>query len=154
METLIPIFLAIAFFILQGYLGYKKEQEKAAKRNIGKPRAHPQPSPVQIPAPVPVSKPQVQTYIEPTYESFYKPEKYVPTERPENLLAEYKRLSTYDEDGVLKRAKKIRSEKRSEIKRLETQIHYEEENEKAANLIHFDLEQAIKIKAILDRPYQ
>jgi len=37
MDALIPILFAIAYFIFQAYTGYKKEQEKAAKRNIGKP---------------------------------------------------------------------------------------------------------------------
>src|SRR5690606_1674366 len=37
MDALIPILFAIAYFIFQAYTGYQKEQEKAAKRNIGKP---------------------------------------------------------------------------------------------------------------------
>src|SRR5690606_5014739 len=54
METFIPVILAIAFFIFQAYSGVKKEQEKAAKRNLGKPGLPPvtaQPAPVKKAAP-------------------------------------------------------------------------------------------------------
>jgi hypothetical protein len=186
MDTFIPVILAIAFFIFQAYLGVKKEQEKAAKRNLGKPGsppvvAHPEPvkkdsppkrdwleellnpempQPTQ-PKPVLVERPVVatpkesyeQTYVEPRYETFYKPEKYVPTERPVSLLAEYRRLSTYDEDGEIKRAKKIRADRRKETKRLETLALEVDDLDKERNTIHFNLEEAIVIKAILERPY-
>jgi|SRR5690554_1085762 len=182
MDTFIPVILAIAFFIFQAYLGVKKEQEKAAKRNLGKPgsppvAAHPEPAKkdsapkrdwleellnpeMPQPQPVPVERPVVatskesyETYVEPRYETFYKPEKYVPTERPASLLAEYRRLSTYDEDGEIKRAKKIRTDRRKETKRLETLALEVDDLEKERNTFHFNLEEAIVIKAILERPY-
>jgi len=176
MEQLIPILSIIAYFIYQAYTGYKKEQEKAAKRNPGKPNqpvVPTKPTPPQrdwleellqpsepIKEPVkelvkPVAEPTYeQSYTEPAYESSYKREKYVPAEKPVSLLAEYKRLSTYDEDGTLKRTKKIRSDKRTEIKRLETKAHEDQEIEWEKNQFHFDLNEAIIMKAILERPYQ
>lgn len=183
METFIPVVLAIAFFIFQAYLGVKKEQEKAAKRNLGKPgsppvASHPEPAKKAAPQkrdwleellnpqmpqqqPVPVERPPVETpkeryeqaYVEPQYETFYKPEKYVPTERPASLLAEYRRLSTYDENGEIKRAKKIRTDRRTETKRLETLALEVRDLEMERNTVHFNLEEAIIIKAILERPY-
>ncbi len=191
MDTFIPVVLAIAFFIFQAYLGVKKEQEKAAKRNLGKPgspppvASHPEPAKKvvsqkreaiprkrdwleelldpQMPQqqPVLVDKPPVevpkeryeQAYVEPQYETFYKREKYVPTERPASLLEEYKRLSTYDEDGEIKRAKKIRADRRTETKRLETMAFEVHDLERERNTVHFNLEEAIVIKAILERPY-
>src|SRR5690606_12058830 len=134
MDALIPILFAIAYFIFQAYTGYQKEQEKAAKRNIGKPNPEvykPEtpdypvqrdvtpydPARSQGPAYEKhayekatygkpayekpayektdyqtrnIEKPYVQGYQEPAYESTYKPEKYVPTERPVSLLAEYR----------------------------------------------------------------
>jgi len=189
METFIPVILAIAFFIFQAYLGVKKEQEKAAKRNLGKPGSPPvasYPAPAKKaapqrevapqkrdwleellnpqmphPQPVTVDSPTVETpkeryeqaYTEPRYETFYKPEKYVPTERPVSLLDEYRRLSTYDEDGEIKRAKKIRTDRRKETKRLETLALEVRDLETERNTIHFNLEEAIIIKAILERPY-
>ena len=164
MDALIPILLTIGFFIFQAYLGYKKEQEKALKRNPSKPGAPVQPTvqrPRERPSAPPVrgrvkeaiEQPYVQTYVEPTYESSYKQEKYVPTEKPVDLLAEYRRLASDDEDEVTRKARRLRNEKRSAIKRLTT-IDDEETSERVGGLVHFDLEQAIKIKAILDRPYQ
>lgn len=183
METIIPIILALAFFVIQGYMGVKKEQEKAAKRNLGKPGTPPvatQPVPAKKAAPrkrdwleelldpqmphqqpVPVDRPPVtapkevyeQTYVEPRYENSYKREKYVPTEKPVSLLAEYKRLSTYDENGEVKRAKKIRADRRNENKLLETMALEIQDMETERNSIHFNLEEAIVIKAILERPY-
>jgi len=183
MDIIIPILLTVGFFILQAYLGYKKEQEKAAKRNLGRPNtrpvppsehnpekrdwleellqrqtqnkkpAHPPEKPL-VEATKPVEQPYSQTYVEPHYETFYKPEKYVPTERPASLLAEYRRLSTYDEDGVLKKASEIRSAKRTEIKRLETEALEVHNLELEKRSFHFDLREAIIIKAILERPYQ
>jgi|SRR5690606_17920352 len=168
MDALIPILLTIGFFIFQAYLGYKKEQEKAAKRNLGKPGVPQRPT-IQLPKerpvaqPVrevrerveaPIEQPYVQTYVEPTYKSTYKREKYIPTEKPADLLAEYRRLASNDEDEVIRRAKRLRNEKRSAIKRLETTLPDEAIGSRAEELLHFDLEQAIKIKAILDRPYQ
>lgn len=190
METFIPVVLAIAFFIFQAYMGVKKEQEKAAKRNLGKPGSPPvAPSPEptkkvvsqkreaaprkrdwleelldpQMPQqqPAPVERPPFeapkeryeQAYVEPKYETFYKPEKYVPTERPASLLAEYRRLSTYDENGEIKRAKKIRTDRRTETKRLETMALEVRDLEMERNTVHFNLEEAIIIKAILERPY-
>lgn len=183
METFIPVILVIAFFILQAYLGVKKEQEKATKRNLGKPgsppvAAHPEPAKKDVPRkrdwleelldpqmphtqPAPVDKPPIEApresyepaYVEPHYETFYKPEKYVPTERPASLLAEYRRLSTYDENGEIKRAKKIRTDRRTETKRLETLALEVHDLEVERNTVHFNLEEAIIIKAILERPY-
>lgn len=184
MDSFIPVVLAIAFFIFQAYLGVKKEHEKAAKRNLGKPEipsvsskpdpekpADPRkrdwleelldPQMPQQQRPVVVEKESMElpkesyepTYVEPQYETFYKREKYVPTERPVSLLAEYKRLSTYDEDGEIRRAKKLRADKRSEIKRLETLALEVHDLELERNSIHFDLQEAIVIKAILERPY-
>lgn len=183
METFIPVILAIAFFIFQAYSGVKKEQEKAAKRNLGKPGSPPvaaQPVPAKKavprkrdwleelldpqmphPQPVPVDRPPVearkqsneQAYVEPSYDTFYKPEKYVPTERPASLLEEYRRLSTYDENGEIKRAKKIRTDRRKETKRLETLALEVRDLEAERNTVHFNLEEAIIIKAILERPY-
>ena len=180
MDQLIPILSIIAYFIYQAYTGYKKEQEKAAKRNPGKPNqpvittkqpelqrdwleellqpSEPKREHVkELAKPVAETvyeKPYVQTYAEPAYESSYKQEKYVPTEKPVSLLAEYRRLSTYDEDGTLKRAKEIRSDKRTKIKRLETKAHEDQDIEWGKNQIHFDLNEAIIMKAILERPYQ
>src|SRR3546814_8576996 len=37
MDAILPIVFALAFFLLQGYFNYKKEQEKAKKRNPGNP---------------------------------------------------------------------------------------------------------------------
>jgi len=37
METIIPILIAITVFALQAYANYQKEQEKARKRNLGRP---------------------------------------------------------------------------------------------------------------------
>lgn len=183
MDALIPILLTIGFFIFQAYVGYKKEQEKAAKRNPGRPSTMPAPSKTEQPKkrdwleellqPQPqrekpiyqpekmlvepvkqVEKPYEQKYVEPHYETFYKPEKYVPTEKPASLLAEYRSLSTYDEDEVLKKARKLRNDKRSAIKRLETKALHEQDIEREKNLIHFDLKEAIIINAILERPYK
>jgi len=165
MDALIPILLTIGYFIFQAYLGYKKEQEKAAKRNLGKPGTPPRPAiqlpkegpkarPVRERVETPIEQPYVQTYVEPTYESTYKSEKYVPTEKPADLLAEYRRLASHDEERVAMKARRMRAEQRSAIKRLETTLPDEAVGSKAEALIHFDLEQAIKIKAILDRPYQ
>lgn len=184
MEQLIPILSIIAYFIYQAYTGYKKEQEKAANRNLGKPNQPVVPTKQSLPQrdwleellmpsetmkeptketvkefEKPISEtvyeqPYVQTFVEPKYESTYQREKYVPAEKPVSLLAEYRRLSTYDEDGSLKRAKKIRSDKRTEIKRLETKAHEDQDAEWENNQIHFDLNEAIIMKAILERPYQ
>jgi len=179
MDALIPILLTIGFFIFQAYVGYKKEQEKAAKRNPGRPNTMPAPSKTEHPkkrdwleellqpqsqSEKPVYQPEKtyiepvkqaeQKYVEPHYETFYKPEKYVPAEKPASLLAEYRSLSTYDEDEVLKKARTLRNDKRSAIKRLETKALQEQDIEREKNLIHFDLQEAIIINAILERPYK
>jgi len=183
MDTFIPVILAIAFFIFQAYLGVKKEQEKAAKRNLGKPGSPPvvtPPTPAkkavlqkrdwleellnpQLPPPKtdpversPVEAPKQsyeQTYTEPRYETFYKREKYVPAEKPVSLLEEYRKLSAYEEDEEVKRAKKLRTQRKKEIKRLETLALEVYDLETEGSSIHFDLEEAIVMKAILERPY-
>src|SRR5690606_37597677 len=102
----------------------------------------------------PIEDPYIQTYTEPAYESSYKQEKYVPTEKPASLLAEYRRLALEDDNEVAKKAKRLRNEKRGSIKRLEMTVPKDLVDTRAEALVHFDLEQAIKIKAILDRPYQ
>lgn len=182
MEELIPILTIVAYFLYQGYVGYKKEQEKSAKRNLGKPNqapARPQGQPErkrewleELLDPRPTSttpsfepkKEEVQptyqepayqqTYEEPKYDSGYKRMKYIPSEVPVSLLAEYKRLSTYEEDETLKKARLARNQKRITIQRLETQAHADQELEWERNQIHFDLQDAILAKAILDRPCQ
>src|SRR5690606_24584825 len=118
MDTIIPIIFALAFFIFQAYLNYKKEQEKAKKRNPGKPQEHSveneepsielsdwlqeilqpkvdQPSPHRQEKPI---QPVVQARqpIEVIPEK-YQPEKYQqvryqPSEVPVDLLYEYRNL--------------------------------------------------------------
>lgn len=191
MDALIPILFAIAYFIFQAYTGYQKEQEKASKRNIGKPNpdvykpekadyspsrdgreyraGQNQPTAYEKPAyektvyekPVQekrayeqpyIEKPYVQTYAEPVYESTYKEQKYVPTERPPNLLAEYRSLAYDDEDMVIRRAREARQAKRAGIRRLKTE-QLEEDSVQTGNRIRFDIREAVIMKAILDRPH-
>ena len=176
MDALIPILFAIAYFIFQAYTGYQKEQEKASKRNIGKPNpdvykpekadyspsrdgreykaGQKQPPAYEKPAyeKTAYEKPYVQTYAEPVYESTYKEQKYVPTERPPNLLAEYRSLAYDDEDIVIRRAREARQAKRAGIRRLKTE-QLEEDSVQTGNRIRFDIREAVIMKAILDRPH-
>lgn len=167
MDALIPILFAIAYFIFQAYTGYQEEQKKAARRNIGKPNPEvykPEPAATKPSYDQPsyekpvfespyIEKPYVQTYQEPVYESAYREEKYVPTERPVNLLEEYRRLASADEDVLIRRSREARKAKRSGIKRLETERLEIESAEREANRFHFDMRQAVIMKAILDRPH-
>jgi len=183
MDALIPIILAIGFFILQAFLGYKKEQEKAAKRDFGKlkpqgetPRQREvvpsdkdwleellNPKPSVPPArevvkdeqrPLQSVRPetqQPQAYKEPVYKSTYQAEKYVPSEVPASLLDEYKRISASDDVSEVRR---VRRAKAAQIKPLQTISLEVEGSEGEKSLLNFNLEEAIIIKAILDRPYQ
>lgn len=138
MEGFIPVLIAIAYFVLQAYTGYKKEKEKAAKRQLGKP-------PVQSNT-VPSRRPQVQRsekrkpiqpqerrpgsspepvytdtqYVDRTKEypsseptqgdgSSYDRKPYVP-DTPPSLLYEYRKLGEYAE------MEKVKAEKREALK--------------------------------------
>lgn len=138
MEGFIPVLIAIAYFVLQAYTGYKKEKEKAAKRQLGKPpfpsntAPSPRPKvqrsekrkPIQPQEGRPVSSPEpVYTdtqYVdrakeyqpsEPaqSYGHNYDKRPYVP-DLPPSLLDEYRKLSEYAE------MEKVKAEKREALK--------------------------------------
>lgn len=171
-EGFIPVLIAIAYLIFQGYTGYKKEKEKAAKRQYGKPapkqqepqrseaKQRPQHKPLQPPIP-PVERPVSNPSPEPVYTDYTEqPSTYEPktTEVPPSLLDEYQKMSDYAEIEKLKAEKREalksnsgRETIRPKLEQLETE-ELDDVNFRDYE-IEFDVREAILAKAILDRPY-
>lgn len=147
-EELIPVIMALAFFIFQAYTGYKKEKEKAAKRQMGKPTVSPEPTHTDY-----------TDSIEPTIPEYtnYQKEPYQ-VEAPPSLLDEYRKLGEYAEMEKLKVKKRevLKSQGYGQSKPQQL-VQLETEELDDLNLkdyeVDFDVREAVLAKAILDRPY-
>lgn len=134
METILPFVIAALFFGFQIYSNFKKEQEKARKRN-----------PSQRP-------------IEEVTKDYSDKKEWATQERKkEVVINELPRVPKYDEfNGVLeeveevRRAKKIHSTHKHVYEPLEPYRESVEENSYA----NFDLRDAVIKAAILERPYK
>lgn len=147
-EELIPVIMALVFFVIQAYTGYKKEKEKAAKRQLGKPTASPEPAYTDY-----------SDSIEPTNtESTSYEKKPYQVDVPPSLLDEYREQGEYAE------MEKLKAEKREVLKsqgygqsKPQQLVQLETEELDDLNLedyeVDFDVREAVLAKAILDRPY-
>lgn len=159
-EELIPVIMALIFFVIQAYTGYKKEKEKAAKRQLGKPTAQT----TSEPKPQPPAQ-QASVNPEPVYTDYsdysepidYQKKPYK-TEVPPSLLDEYRKLGEYAEMEKLKAEKKevLKSQGYGRSKPPQL-VQLETEELDDLNLqdyeLDFDVREAVLAKAILDRPY-
>jgi len=138
METLIPIVVALAAFAFQAYSNFQKEQEKARKRNLGKPSAPPLPedNAERIPD---VSRAKASRQPAPSL--------------PQPVPAYHQGYESYsgflDTDEVT-RARTLR---RSTASPLRVEIEERVDPERGYHAA-FDLRDAVIKSVILERPYQ
>ena len=81
----------------------------------------------------------------------YVPMKYVPTERPADLLREYRSLPEKQEIEELKRSVAIHKAHRHQFKRMDAFVI--DDKKDVIEVPDFNLREAIIMKAILERPY-
>jgi len=130
METILPFIVAAVVFGFQIYANFKKEQEKARKRNPAE-RA-PSSSPPSVPRPnKPVLQKRVEQPVKPIYEAY---------------------SGVLNEVDELKQTKAIHDRHQHAFRRLDAfEIPDESVNHHTA--ADFDLRDAVIKAAILERPY-
>lgn len=178
MDNILIIVAVVAFFLFQTYSNYKKEQEKAKTRNPSErspdisdvpqkelppsmeiPRwledflppqetKAPKPKPIRE-KPEPVAMPATQHYGSIDYQRT----KYISSERPADLLREYRDLPEKKEIEELKRSVAIHKDHAHQFNRLKP-YSIVDKVEEAIEVPEFDLREAIIMNAILERPYR
>lgn len=138
MDKFIPILIMIIIFIVRTVNNYKKEQEKALKRNTGRP--------VKLP-PIPESTPAAP---QPTIHPASKPVE-IKQEAPSSPYAAFQGVVEDPSRELLHAADKGTGKSmRSEAYRLDAGI---EDHTLEDIRDGFDIEQAVVMSAILHRPY-
>jgi hypothetical protein len=166
MENILPFLLAMAAIAFKIYDNFKKEQEKAQKRNAGAPSPegdyHPEIPPVASkpvitrevkPQPVHVEEvPETRHQYEPTYKRDYKePQPVIVAKEPRieqtraEILVIKEKINPEKPSEEVKRSRAIHQSHKHGFKTQEVE---EEENPYA----HFDLHDAVVKEAILNRP--
>lgn len=138
METLIPIVVALAAFAFQAYSNFQKEQEKARKRNLGKPSA----------PPLPEDNAERNRRV-PRAEAPRHPARSLPEPIP-TYHQEYEGYSGFLDTDEVTRAKTLR---RSTASPLRVEIEERVDPESGYHAA-FDLRDAVIKSVILERPYQ
>lgn len=150
MEQIIPILIAAVVFGIQAYANYQKEQEKAKKRNLGKPRTEEFPEfesyeevvviddPVLGPTPTPAAaRPSTASRSQETRSSTPDP----------NLYARY--------EGTVDPRRNSRSTKKTDsIPDVKLADLDEDDQTPFAVEEEFDLRKAVIASIILERPYR
>lgn len=149
MEQIIPILIAAVIFGFQAYANYQKEQEKAKKRNLGKPPVEEFPEfesyeevvVIEDPAMSP-SAPRTPRTPQPTRSR--EPQRSAPAPNP---YARY--------EGAVQSSRLRRSTKQTDlIPEVKLADLDEEDQSPLAAKEEFDLRKAVIASAILDRPYK
>lgn len=152
MDQIIPILIAAVVFGFQAYANYQKEQQKAKKRNFGKPdtdefkefEEHGDYGDVVIveePASRPVTPPQPGRQPDkPVYQA----------QEPRPSL--YSRYQGAIDSVEVRRARKRQKEAVIDVQLTDLDERYDTGS--AAAQGHFDLRQAVIQAAILERPYK
>lgn len=127
METIIPILIAIVIFAFQAYSNFQKEQEKAQKRDLGRPPLPEDNANRPVPAPTVVA----QQPAVPVQHGF---EKY---------------------SGVMDTGEATRINKTRQRPVIPHRLAVNEEaHAQTSDVMKFDLRDAIIKSVILERPYQ
>jgi len=138
METILPLVIAAIVFGFQIYANFKKEQEKARKRN---------PSQKPVPKEVPERERQIKKYGK----TVTQRETVLNHPIPKPAYEKYTGMA--DEVEEVRRARAIHKPHQHAFKRLEAFALPDEEKEYNAH-VDFDLRDAIIKAAILERPYK
>src|SRR5690606_15606316 len=138
METLIPIVVALAAFAFQAYSNFQKEQEKARKRNLGKPSA----------PPLPEDNAERNRGV-PRAEAPRQPARSLPEPVP-TYHQEYEGYSGFLDTDEVTRA---RASRKSMVSPLRVEIAERIGGDGGSRAV-FDLRDAVIKSAILERPYQ
>ena len=147
MENLFYILAVIAYFLFQGYQNFKKEQEKAKKRNLGKPvEAYEIPEEVE-------SEPLIEKRTEaidlkPDYKLTNREIKV--KEKLEEAV--YKKMD-YKSLGDYYNPEKPKTENKPVKVQAKPAEAFKVQHEENDNHIDFDLRDAVIKEAILKRPY-
>lgn len=153
MEQIIPILIAAVIFGFQAYANYQKEQEKAKKRNLGKPPLEEFPEfqtyeeviddPTLAPSPTPSRTPS-RTPRDPQTTRGQQPQR---TGSAPNPFARY--------EGAVQSSKLRRSTKQTDlIPEVKLADLDQEDHSPFATEEEFDLRKAVIASAILERPYK
>ena len=135
METIIPIIIALVVFAFQGYANFKKEQEKAKKRDLGQaPPLPPLPEDnARRAVPAPVRRPEMSDHRQ--EETTHRP-----------LFDAY--------SGVVEEVKYVRKANQRPLSRQRLAVNDDVHSEALLDAPEFDLRDAIIKSVILERPYQ
>lgn len=141
MENIIPILIMIALFVIRTVNNYKKEQEKAMKRQMGKPIVPPSRPQTSMPSP--------QAGI-PSHPSPVLQEATV-SDSPSSPYAQYQGIidTNTGEAGALEKRRN-----QTGIQKQASAVQTPEPNNTLEHIQeNFDLEQAVIFSAILNRPH-
>lgn len=139
METFIPILIAIVVFAFQAYANFRKEQDKARKRNLGKPSIPPLP---EENAERPLPKPEADS-----------PGRMTPPAQrlPQPIQEAYESFSGFMEaDKVTGTKKEVRN---PTLSSLRVEVDEDVDTPPRRDGEAFDLRDAVIKSAILERPY-
>lgn len=147
MENLFYILAIVAYFLFQGYQNFKKEQEKARKRNPGRPVEN-----YDIPEEV-ESKPIIESQTEAIdLKPDYKLSKKEIKEKESRTDLVYEKMDYKSMGDYYNPEKRRRNKSATEIKPV-TLLEIEELDDRATRHIDFDLQDAVIKEAVLKRPY-
>lgn len=128
METILPILIAIVIFAFQAYANFQKEQEKARKRNPGRPPLPEDNAYLPIP-PAPVTIPQPAASVPRAFDAY---------------------SGVFDTEQAARMQRSGRNPVIPKRLALNEELHAQT----TANAEKFDLRDAVIKSIILERPYQ